>query len=181
MPGVPGGKPSDLFRHPQLRAACARVRFDLVRGGHDGLSRDDPEYRHSSTYADGQTRWARAARRQLVEHGLDDPILEGVVRDDRHPPAGSQPSDGRPDGAVEDIDLPVDLDAQRLERPARRMGPGPARRRGDRVLDDLYEFESRGDGAAASRGYDEFCDARGPPLLAILSKDSSELGLGVLV
>src|SRR5450759_4333557 len=160
VPGVPGGC-SDLLRDPQLGAARTRIAFDLVRGRHDGLARDDPDYRHSSAHAHGQVGRARAAPRQFVEDGLDDPVLEGVVRDDRDPDSGSQPPDCGVDGAVEDLDLPVDLDAQRLEGPAGRVGPAASRRRRDRVLDHLDEFEGGDDGAAASRGYDECCDARG--------------------
>ena len=55
-------------------------------------------------------------------------------------------------------------------------GPGPPRGRRDGVLDDLDELAGGGKGAAGARGYDEGCDARRPPFLAVLAEDAGELG-----
>ena len=71
------------------------------------------------------------------------------------------------------LELVVDLDAQRLECPARRVRPVRRAAAGIAFLMTLDELTRGCQRVAAPRGYDECCDARGPPFLTVLAKDAT--------
>jgi hypothetical protein len=79
---------------------------------------------------------------------------------------------------LEGAQLAVDFDADGLERPARRMGAGPARRRGDRVLDDHGE---RGRPGYRPGGDDRRGDARRESFLPERPDDAGEGALRISV
>ena len=104
-----------------------------------------------------------------------------MVADHHHTSARRKPPDRRLQTLLDDFELSVHLYAQSLERAPCRVATLPACRRRYGVFHDLHEIERGGEGSAAPRGYDEGCDARGPPFLPILPEDPGKVIFGVLV
>ena len=88
----------------QHRAARARVPRDLLLGRTQRLLR---QHREAVVVA---------------ERRLHDAVLEGVVRDHDHAATGSEEPDRLRQGGGELLELPVDRDAERLERATRGVG-----------------------------------------------------------
>ena len=99
-------------RPAELRRSAARVVADFLGGGADRFLRDRLEY---------------AAAKSVAERVLDQAVLDAVKRQDAEPPAGLQAIRRREQEAVQVRDLVVDENAQRLERPRRRVQFGFAR------------------------------------------------------
>ena len=81
--------------------------------------------------------------------------------------------------AFEVRELAVHLHPDRLERAACRVRAFSACGGRNGCLNDIHQLKRGLDGAAGSRGYDECCDARGPPFFAVVSDDPGEVGFGV--
>jgi hypothetical protein len=121
----------DLLDDAQACRAGASVAGDLVGGGALGDAANDPHRLHG-TADTGQFRGAVAGTERLDESLLDDPVLTGVVGEDRDAASCDRRRDGLVDRLGERVEFAVDLDPDRLEGPLRRVPARTARGRGDR-------------------------------------------------
>ena len=177
-PGAPGVVISRASRRPAAWR-CGRAGWPRSprRVGTIGLAREDAEYRLGAARADGQVRRADAPLRLLGEDALHDAVLERVVADDRDPSARGAASDAAATSAcLEDLEL---AGSPRCAAPGTCVvaGCGPSRRAAAGIAALMTSTSSAGggDGAAGSRGYDECCDARGPPFLTVVTDDPGEV------
>lgn len=115
----------------------------------------------------GRSGGAYATPCQLRKGVLDDPILQRVEGDNRHPSAGVQKVCCRLQCGADDVQLAVDLDADSLERPLGRVMSALARRRRDSRLDEFAKLPRCFDGVSGARGHDACRDAPGEALLAV--------------
>ena len=86
------------------------------------------------------------------EHPLDNAVFQRLVGHHHDSPADSQRVQRRGQSAAQSIQLAVDRDAQRLERPLGGMSAGAPSRRRNRLVDNLNQLGGRGErgtGAAA--------------------------------
>src|SRR5581483_1119621 len=141
----------------QARAPRSRVACDLLGGGAKRLV--------------GELDQSLVRR----EAPLDDAILERVVGDDDDAATGSEKPDRSRQGSGELLQLPVDRDAERLERPTRGVGAAPPPSNGAR--DHARELVRRLDPPARARTHDGGRHPPRPPLLSVLEQDPRELVL----
>src|SRR5581483_10010173 len=109
---------------------------------------------------------------RVAERLLHDPVLAGVVTENRTPAARGKRVDGLSERVRENHELVVDLDAERLERTLRGMSAPAAGRCGNGVADHLREVSRRGD---RSSGDDGARDPRRVALVAVVAYDAGEL------
>ena len=119
--------------------------------------------------------------RSTRAHGeglLDDPVLERVEGDDGDPPAHGEGVDRGGQRALEDAELVVDLDAQRLEGPLRRVSPVRRVAAGIDVAHQFGKAAGPGERFPAALALDRRRDARGEPLLAVDAQHAGEVAGG---
>src|SRR5262249_29687690 len=127
----------------------------------------------------GQLRWARAApRRRPPKAVFDDAVLTRVIREHDAATTRNEQLDGVVEGVAEDVELTVDLDADRLERATGRVAAVPAGSRGDRVAHDVGQL---GGGRQGPGGHDCPSDASGEALLAVFPQYPAQAFLGITV
>ena len=115
----------------------------------------------------------------LPERPFHDPVLERVVREHDHAASGSEEVDRLRQGGGELLDLPVDRDAERLERPTR--GVGAPRTSSHGAHDDAGQLVRAHDRRARARANDGRGDPARLGLLAVLEDQIGELLLRQLV
>jgi len=111
---------------------------------------------------------------RITEHSFDDAIFARVVGENGAASVGSKERKRLPQGVLEDLELAVDLDTNRLKRLASRMATGTTGRRRNGVANDLRQLRSGGD--RTSR--DECAgDARCMTLITVSAKDRGQVAL----
>ena len=126
----------------------------------------------------GQLGRAFAGARRRPELLLDDPVLARVVRQHRDPPTRHDGLDRRVDRRRQRVELAVDLDADRLERPLGGMTARTSGGRRNRAGDDRGQFGGRLDRSGVD---DRPRDPRREALVAVLADHAAQLGLGIAV
>lgn len=92
------------------------------------------------TGADRDSRRTYTPLRILSEDLLDHAIFKRVIADDDDSSTWPEPADCRAKTSLEDAELIVDLDSERLKDAPGRMAPASACRGGYGVLHDLDEL-----------------------------------------
>ena len=108
---------------------------------------------------------------------LDDAVLQGLVGLHHQAPSHAQAVESPGHGPLQDVELGVDGDAQRLEGPFGRVPAAAACRRGHGLTDELGHVLGTGHripGLAAA--HDGGGDAGGEALLAVGAQNAGELG-----
>ena len=112
----------------------------------------------------------------VAERPLHDPVLQGVVGEHDHAATGAEESDRPRQGGGELLELPVDRDPERLERPTR--GVGAPRTSSHGAHDDVGELVGGVDRRALPRPDDRAGDPPGAALLPQLEQEVGELPFG---
>src|SRR5688500_922055 len=97
-------------------------------------------------------RAGAATGRGIREDTLHDAVLAGVIGEHRATARWLQQIDRIVERTGQHVELTIDLDADRLERALGRMATAAARRRRNRVADDLAQFEGGHDGTRRHDG-----------------------------
>ena len=120
----------ELLERPQPGGLGAGVVGDLLGGRLAGaaVEQTDGAALGGAAGARHAGRARAAAPLGGQEPVLHDAILAGVVAQDDDAAARSEPLDGGVEGDRQDLELAVDLDAQRLEDPLGGMAAGAAGR-----------------------------------------------------
>src|ERR671919_612602 len=153
----PSGDPP--LRGPELGAAGPRVPLGLGRGRPDRLLGQDLE------------------PVIVAEERLDLPVLERVVGDRHQPTTGGEELDRPGKGGGQLLELPVDLDPDRLEGPAGRMRSPATAGHGGR--DHRGQLAGRPEESSVAGPDDRPGDPTGEPLLAVGPDHARQLLLGV--
>ena len=84
----------------------------------------------------------------IPQKALHQPVLQGVEADDHEPAPDSQTGPGSRQDCLEFVQLPIDMDADGLERAGGRVASGLTP---DHSLDDSGELGRRADGLKGPR------------------------------
>src|SRR5206468_1178875 len=111
---------------------------------------------------------------ERAERVLDDPVLQRMERNDRQPRRGGQAAGGAFQESIQPVELAVDPDSKRLERPRRRIDALVAAM-GNRAAHDRGELAGRRERRVPAGGDDGARDAPRVALLAELVDDLRQL------